>query len=504
MSRHSISLPLPTTTPRSSSSSSSTTSSPPPSPPLTGAATPWTHATTIDVVELLTPLTATKALPLPPSVLQPLRKDDLGKGFAVSAASRCRRADPPLQRIGWLVVIPGLMVSLLSAGLATSLLLYLAMRHDGDGDGGGGGFYVDEVAISGGREEGVRAPLVGLLASTIIVRFLFAVYSSPSLTLPGLDELVWLIGFPVLLSLKAYWAAASWLSYQQCPRSDQRPNLLTPLQYGLLFKLLSSPGPTSTYQVGSYIANGRMRVKTPAFFSTAFVLVSGILGVTYLISAADIWLHAAAAVVVIDAHSSLPRSHVSSALASSTSSSSDTPIIPAPPLRLRGHYPLAPTITYLTLLYLHTLLALTLTLLLLSAPRTRSPILESPPLPSSDLHPTHTRSTSTSTTIWPSPARRPTVLQLAHRELTDGLAPIAARLSSRRSMAGGGVLFVEDVNMARVEVGVWEASGRYESEGKTGGGGAGLGRKRSRWGDASADRVFGVYKKDVPYRGEIY
>ncbi|KAK7007764.1 hypothetical protein R3P38DRAFT_3211408 [Favolaschia claudopus] len=489
MSRHTISLPLPTTTPRSSSSSSSTTSSPPPSPPPTGAATPWTHATTIDVVELPTPPTATKALPLPPSVLQPLRKDDLGKGFAVSAASRRRRADPPLQRIGWLVVIPGMIVSLLSAGLATSLLLYLAMRHDGDGDGGGGGFYVDEVAMSGGKEEGGMAPLVGLLASTIIT------------------NLVWLIGFPVLVSMSAYWIAASWLSHQQRSRSDQRPNLLTPLQYGLLFKLFSSPGPTSTYQVGSYIANGRMRVKTPAFFSTAFVLVSGILGVTYLISAADIWLHAAAAVVVIDARSSIAHPHVSSAVAASTSSS-DTPVIPAPPLRLRGHYPLAPTITYLTLLYLHALLALTLTLLLLSAPRTRSPILESPSLPSSDLHPTHTRSTSTSTTIWPSPTPRPTVLQLAHRELTDGLAPIAARLSSRRSMAGGGVLFVEDVNTARVEVGVWEASGRYENEGKSegggGGGGGGLGRKRSRWGDASADRVFGVYKKVVPYRGEIY
>ncbi|KAK7040442.1 hypothetical protein R3P38DRAFT_419679 [Favolaschia claudopus] len=490
MSRHSISLPLPTTTPRSSSSSSATTSSLPPSPPPTGVATPWTHATTVDVVELPTPPTATKALPLPPPVLQPLRKDDLGKGFAVSAASRRRRADPPVQRIGWLVVIPGLIVSLLSAGLATSLLLYLAMRHDGDGDGGGGGFYVDEVAMSGGREEGASAPLVGLLASTIIT------------------NLVWLIGFPVLVSMSAYWIAASWLSHQQRSRSDQQPNLLTPLQYGLLFKLFSSPGPTSTYQVGSYIANGRMRVKTPAFFSTAFVLISGILGVTYLISAADIWLHAAAAVVVIDAHSSLPRSHVSSVLASSTSSS-DTPIIPTPPLRLRGHYPLAPTITYLALLYLHAFLALTLTLLLLLAPRTRSSILESPPiLPSSDLHPTHTRSTSTSTTIWPSPAPRQTVLQLAHRELTDGLAPIAARLSSRRSMAGGGVLFVEDVNTARVEVGVWEASGRYENEGKAegggGGGGGGLGRKRSRWGDASADRVFGVYKKVVPYRGEIY
>ncbi|KAK6969026.1 hypothetical protein R3P38DRAFT_804232 [Favolaschia claudopus] len=40
------------------------------------------------------------------------------------------------------------------------------------------------------------------------------------------------------------------------------------LQYDLLFKLFSSPATTSTYQVGSYIANRRTRVVTPAFFSS--------------------------------------------------------------------------------------------------------------------------------------------------------------------------------------------------------------------------------------------
>jgi hypothetical protein len=96
----------------------------------------------------------------------------------------------------------------------------------------------------------------------------------------------------------AYCIAGSWLSYQQHPRST-RPNLLTPLQcvlfflgpsflmsvdrYGLLFKLLSTPGPGSAYQVGSYIANRKSRVATPSFFTTAFFLVSGVLGLTYLI-----------------------------------------------------------------------------------------------------------------------------------------------------------------------------------------------------------------------------
>ncbi|KAF8146465.1 hypothetical protein K438DRAFT_1990731 [Mycena galopus ATCC 62051] len=42
-------------------------------------------------------------------------------------------------------------------------------------------------------------------------------------------NLVWLLGFPILISMTAYCIAGSWLSYQQHPRSE-RPNLLTTLQ----------------------------------------------------------------------------------------------------------------------------------------------------------------------------------------------------------------------------------------------------------------------------------
>lgn len=147
-----------------------------------------------------------------------------------------------------------------------------------------------------------------------------------------------------------------------------------------------------------------------------------------------------------------------------------------PPPLVRGHYPLAPVITYLVLLYLHALLAAVLTVWTACL---RSPVLRraTDPPPYS--------------TTWPAPPV-PTALRLAHLHLTDALAPIAARLSARHAAHPalgrlGEGLFVEDLNTARVEVGVWAREG-----------------DRRRWGDTTGDRVFGVYKKVLPYKGEIY
>ncbi|KAJ6529850.1 hypothetical protein B0H19DRAFT_1193400 [Mycena capillaripes] len=430
---YAVSLP----TPRSSSSSSSPS----------GTATPWTYTTVVEPgTGSHTPRTDLKDLPLPPPVLQPLRKHE-----TTGKASPPRRREPPSHGLGFLIVIPGLIVALLSAGLATTLFLYLAIRRDGDAPSFLHGFYVDEMTDAG-------SPLLGLLASTVIT------------------NIVWLLGFPVLTSMVAYCIAGSWLSYQQHPRSA-RPNLLSPLQYGLLFKLLSAPGPGSAYQVGSYIRNRRGRVPTPSFFTTAFFLVSGVLGLTYLISAADIWLHAVSAVVVVTNPPPVPTSNHSFE-ASQSQSPSDPSQGPTPPPRLLGHYPLAPALTYLILLYIHALLAASLTLCTASL---RSPRLS----PAHDPHHPHP------STTWPAPPV-PTAIRLAHLHLTDALAPIAARLSARREAHPslgrlGPGLFVEDVNTARVEVGVWARDG-----------------ERRRWGDTSGDRVFGVYKKVLPWKGEIY
>jgi hypothetical protein len=131
-----------------------------------GAATPWTYTTAVEPAPTTshTPPTDPKELPLPPPVLQPLRKHET----TGRAPPPRRRPDPPPQGLGWLVVLPGLIVTLLSAGLATSLFLYLAVRRDGDAPSFvPHGFYVAEMTAGG-----EVSPLFGLLGSTIIVRLL--------------------------------------------------------------------------------------------------------------------------------------------------------------------------------------------------------------------------------------------------------------------------------------------------------------------------------------------
>jgi hypothetical protein len=100
-------------------------------------------------------------------VLQPLRKHETtGKGSPPR-----RRGEPAPQGLGWLVVIPGLIVALLSSGLATTLFLYLAIRREGDASSFLHGFYVDEMTDAG-------SPLLGLLASTVIVRVISLAFYS--------------------------------------------------------------------------------------------------------------------------------------------------------------------------------------------------------------------------------------------------------------------------------------------------------------------------------------
>ncbi|KAJ7061691.1 hypothetical protein C8F01DRAFT_144838 [Mycena amicta] len=434
-----------------------------------------------------------KTLPLPPPVLQPLRKHD----FIVSlgAGSRRpgrRRVDPPKVWLGWLIVLPGVLVALLSAGLATTLLLYLAVRRGKEIEdqipGRTRGFFVDEVSIrgDGGEDLLVQAQLWGLFGTTVIT------------------NIIWVISFPILMSLSAYCIASSWLSYQQRPRS-LRADLLTPLQYALLFRLFTSPGPSAVAQASGYLASRHGRVPAPAFFARGVVLAGTVLMLSYLISIANMWLHGTARVVL------LTPPHPSS-----------TPI-------MRGYYPFAPTVSYLLLLYLHALFAVLVTIRVacLRAPRImfaeRTPEAEPVPNPNAkdveagmpvdrDIQELdNSSSTSVSVYSYPTKPKHPSSLALAHTQLTSPFAPIAALLAAPARLAGSGfsraeglvrALWVEDINTARVEVGVWRRDKDAGGAAKRSTG------KRRRWGDLEADTdkdgVFGVYKKVVAWRGEIY
>ncbi|KAJ7234498.1 hypothetical protein B0H12DRAFT_1076321 [Mycena haematopus] len=360
-------------TPRSSSSSLSPS----------GIVTPWTYTTVVEQ----TPRTNAD-LPLPPPVLQPLRKHDL---TTTGKPPPRRRREPPLQGLGWLVVIPGLVVALLSAGLATTLVLYLALRRDADAPSFVHGFYVDEMTKAG-------SPLLGLLISTVIT------------------NVVWLLGSP---SSSAWQRIVS--RDRGCHISNARARTaqsVDSIAIRLLFKLFSAPSPSAVYQLGSYIANRSLASPHP-HSSPRLRPRFGVLGTASLISVADIWLHAVSAVVALP-HRALPP------IFQSPQARRPTPAPRALPPRARPH--------------VHP-----------------PPVHARPPRPRP--HP------------WTATLRSP---------------PLTTR--------------PEDVNTARVEVGVWDGDGDGARDGRGGGG-------RKRWGgekEGVGEGVFGVYKKVVPYKGEIY
>ncbi|KAF7290183.1 hypothetical protein MIND_01331700 [Mycena indigotica] len=399
-----------------------------------------------------------KSLPLPPPVLQPLRKQDFLVSLGVNPPKRRSRREEEPQRawLGFSVLIPGVMNALLSVGMTTTFALYIL------GLGG-----TETLRDS----DSLR--LWGLFGSTAIT------------------NITWLVSFPILLSLCAYSVAASWLS-EQHGRHSLRPALLTPLQFAILFRVFSSPGPASVSQATIYLARSRKRVQAPRFFGSGVVLAGLVLVSSYLISLANMWLQATARVVLL------------------------------PGRRLHAYYPLAPTLTFITLLSLHSFLALGLTVHV-ACLRTRrivfadrkhelSEAVESRPC-------VNTAPSANPPPGLPTAARDgPTALTLAHAQLTSPFAPIAALLGSPARLAGSGssraeglirALWIEDANTARVEVGIWRRNRHVHDLPRKSGS---VSSKRSdgkrRWGDveadADADGVFGVYKKVVPWRGEIY
>ncbi|CAK5278709.1 unnamed protein product [Mycena citricolor] len=373
------------------------------------------------------------------AALSPLRKHDLydwaerGDEIASSEPStmrrmstKRRRREPPLVSLGWRIVLPGALYTLLSASSATGTLLYLMLRGT---HGEENVFYL--------KEDGSRASLRLLLWTTIM------------------SNVVSFVGCPLLIGLAAYWLAAASVKFQQQPDTNapDESHLMTPLQYGLLLKLFASPSPRSVLEVAGYLQHRRTRVGAPGFFAQGALLVGGILSIGHLLSLTDIWLHVTSYTV------SVPLTQ-----------------------QLYACYPFIPTLAYIVLLYLHSGLALGLTFVVA--------MLRSPPVSSGS-----DDEALAETVVYPGP-RLPTLVELTHLHLTDPLASVAARLSGRRTQpsTSGRALFVEDVNTARVMFGFWEQeTGRLID-----------GKRKSRWGDASHDRVFGVYKEIVPWKGEIY
>ncbi|KDQ20216.1 hypothetical protein BOTBODRAFT_170217 [Botryobasidium botryosum FD-172 SS1] len=184
------------------------------------------------------------------------------------------------RRLGFSGLFPTLAVILLTAGSGTILILWLAIHQvPGRSVLADGAFTVDE-----GQEEkeGLKsASMRGLTISSYI------------------GNLVGMAG-PFVMTLYGLRAAAQWLWAERTggasmPKPDSPPLAPTPLQYGLLTRLIGSSGFMSLYETGRYLwRSPRARSPAPRFFIETFTVALFIFSITQIITLADLWLHSAA------------------------------------------------------------------------------------------------------------------------------------------------------------------------------------------------------------------
>ncbi|KAJ7137735.1 hypothetical protein C8R44DRAFT_868114 [Mycena epipterygia] len=214
-----------------------------------------------------------KELPDAPPMLTPLRKHQPSPFFNRSRWSRelsftqQPAAKPSEGRLRWVFTLPALVISLLVFAIATILLLYLVtLRQASVSDGSA--IFVSELATN---------TLLGLTISTVATHTVS-------------------ISVPFLVSIAAYCVAGKWLKEQEFP-SQTRVALPTPLQYAFMVKMLATSNVIPVFQAGRYMRASRGRIRTPRTFHLALALTSLILGLSYSLILADVWLHGASSVV---------------------------------------------------------------------------------------------------------------------------------------------------------------------------------------------------------------
>ncbi|KAF7311360.1 hypothetical protein MKEN_01037900 [Mycena kentingensis (nom. inval.)] len=220
-----------------------------------------------------------KSLPDAPALLTPQRKtrgtSPLPFFHPKRAALREQRLTfrkksiqplPVLGRMRWTFPFPALFIAVLVFILATFLLLYLAVF--------GRVPTPDHSAIY--VSEPLTRTLLGLTLTTISTH-------AVSITVP------------FLLSVVAYSVAGKWVREQDEPNPTHVP-LPTPLQYGLIAKMLTKANIPSAMQAGQYLRLARGRIRVPRAFYLALGYTSLILGLSLALILVDVWIHAAVSV----------------------------------------------------------------------------------------------------------------------------------------------------------------------------------------------------------------
>ncbi|PBK70404.1 hypothetical protein ARMSODRAFT_974358 [Armillaria solidipes] len=190
------------------------------------------------------------------------------------------------RRISIAVIIPGILIFIASAGLASALLVWLQSRRVESHISRENPYFLNAIIAI----EGTRAPHRlddGSLESDTTMYGL--AMSAASAQLVSLTV-------PFLLGLLGYRLASMWILAQEKERIESMP---TAAQYGLLVKLCGSANLFSAYETLRYLKRGReRRPQAPSSLIVALTILVLAILLNHLLSAADLWLHATASTFI--------------------------------------------------------------------------------------------------------------------------------------------------------------------------------------------------------------
>ncbi|KAK0478567.1 hypothetical protein EDD18DRAFT_1337618 [Armillaria luteobubalina] len=194
------------------------------------------------------------------------------------------------KRVSIVSIIPGILIFIASAGLASSLVIWLQSRRIHSFISREEPYFLDAIVAI----EGTRAPHKlgdGSLESDTTMY---------GLAISAISAQVVSLTVPFLLGLLGYRLASMWILAQEKEHTESMP---TAAQYGLLVKICGSANIFSAYETVQYLKRGReQRSKAPSSLTFAFVVLVVAILLNHLLSAADLWLHTTASTFI---HSSM-------------------------------------------------------------------------------------------------------------------------------------------------------------------------------------------------------
>ncbi|KIO25539.1 hypothetical protein M407DRAFT_25137 [Tulasnella calospora MUT 4182] len=172
-------------------------------------------------------------------------------------------------------------VFVVTAGTATLILGWLYAFHDSVAAGGGimsavrnGTFVIKEPSGPASKES--------LSSQTHTQTLQILMFSALASHLVSLTS-------TILVTLLAYRSATQWLNASDNPENAN----LTPIQYGLLVRILGSGSLMSLINTLRYTCRSR-RATAPRLLKEAFVGVAGIYILSHVVGVIDLWLHSRA------------------------------------------------------------------------------------------------------------------------------------------------------------------------------------------------------------------